>query len=87
MPKVLRRLASLLLIALGLFLLYAAGWVTTEAIWPQVQTSGWSLSDTSMILNREWVGNEIHLLVLGYIVMGAGLVTGGSHLWRGPRKA
>ena len=28
------------------------------------------------------VGNEIYLLVLGYLVMGAGLVTGGVHLWR-----
>ena len=28
------------------------------------------------------VGNEIYLLVLGYLVMGAGLVTEGVHLWR-----
>lgn len=26
---------------------------------------------------------SLFLLVLGYIVMGAGLVTGGLHVWRG----
>lgn len=41
------------------------------------------LTETSMILNREWVGKEIYLLVLGYLVMGVGLVAGGVHLWRG----
>ena len=72
-----RRLFGTVAIALGLYLLYAAFWVFSEVVGSPLKLSGWSVTGTSMILNHEWRGNEIYLLISLYLgVVSAFLASG-----------
>ncbi len=83
---ILRKCVAVLIIAVGLLLLYYACWVVSKGIWPQWRESGWSLSCSSMILNREWRGNELYLVVLLYGVFGLSFAVCGAFVWRRPRS-
>ena len=79
---ILRRLLALVMVSTGLGLLYAGLWVFYTGIWPQWRTSGWSLLDRSMILNRVWQGNQLYLLVLLYAGLGLAASVWGLRVWR-----
>ncbi len=83
---ILRRSLALVMISTGLGLLYAAFWVAYRGIWPQWRDSGWSLSDSNMILNRVWQGNQLYLLLLLYAGLGLGAAACGLRVWRGGRR-
>ncbi len=83
---ILRRFLALVMISTGPGLLYAAFWVAYRSIWPQWRDSGWSLSDSSMILKRVWQGNQLYLLALLYASLGLGAAVWGVRLWRGGRS-
>lgn len=75
------------MILFGLFLLYFAYRVLAEEVWPRFRELSWSVSGSTMILNRVWEGNEIYILVALYAGIGLGLVAGGVFAWKGSRKA
>lgn len=75
-------LIALLLGLAGVALFCFGGWLVVNDVVPQVRASGWSLRETSMILNREWRGNELYLLIAIYGVVGVALVLGGGVIWR-----
>ena len=79
---ILRKCVAVVIIGVGLLLLYYACWVVSKGIWPQWRESGWSLAGSSMILNREWRGNELYLLVLLYCVLGFAATTCGLFVWK-----
>ncbi len=79
---ILRKCVAVVITAVGLLLLYSACWVVSKGIWPQWRESGWSLSGSSMILNREWRGNELYLVVLLYGVFGLSATAFGVFIWR-----
>ncbi len=79
---ILRKCVAVVTTAVGLLLLYYACWVVSKGIWPQWRESGWSLSGSSMILNREWRGNELYLVVLLYGVFGLSATAFGVFIWR-----
>jgi len=54
---------------------------------PRFRELSWSVSGSTMILNRVWEGNEIYILVALYAGIGLGLVAGGVFAWKGSRKA
>lgn len=83
---ILRRSLALVMISTGLGLLYAAFWVAYRGIRPQWRDSGWSLSDSNMILNRVWQGNQLYLLLLLYAGLGLGAAAWGRRVWRGGRR-
>ncbi len=74
-----RRIAMILLalvLALGgIALFYFAGWIVSNVIVPQVRQSGLSLEGSNMILNRDWRGNQLYLLVALYLGLGGAPVT------------
>ncbi|MGB5162177.1 MAG: hypothetical protein WBP10_06405 [Thermoanaerobaculia bacterium] len=86
MKLVIQRVLGTVAIAGGLYLFYAAFWVFSTVVWSQSKTWGWSVRGSSMILNHEWRGNEIYLLVLLYLVVGSALVGAGLLGWRGSRR-
>ena len=79
---ILRKCVAVAITAVGLLLLYYACWVVSKGIWPQWRESGWSLSGSSMILDREWRGNELYLVVLLYGVFGLSATAFGVFIWR-----
>ncbi len=79
---ILRKCVAVVITVVGLLLLYYACWVVSKGIWPQWRESGWSLSGSSMILNREWRGNELYLVVLLYGVFGLSATAFGVFIWR-----
>ncbi len=83
---ILRKYLAVAIVAVGLLLMYYACWVVTEGVWPQWRKSGWSLSGNNMILNRQWRGNELYLVVLLYSVVGLSLAACGVFLWRRSRS-
>ena len=83
---ILRKCVAVVIIGVGLLLLYYACWVVSNGIWPQWRESGWSLTGSSMILNREWHGNELYLLVSLYGVLGFAATTGGLFVWKRPLR-
>ena len=81
-----QRLLGTAAIAGGLYLFYAAFWVFSAVVWAQSKTRGWSVRGSSMILNYEWRGNEIYLLILLSLVVGSALVAAGILGWRRSRR-
>ena len=79
-----RILLTALLALVGGALLYFAGWIVWADILPQVRSSGLSLERSNMILNRDWRGNQLYLLVGLYLLAGGGLLAGARKLWRRP---
>ncbi len=86
MKLVTQRVLGTVAIAGGLYLFYAALWVFSAVVWSQAKTSGWSVRGSSMILNHEWRGNEIYLLILLYLALGSALVAAGVLGWRVSRR-
>jgi len=86
MNLVLRRVLGTIAIAGGLYLLYAALWVVSAVVGSQLKASGWSIGGSSTILNHQWGGNEIYLLILLYLSVGAALVASDLLAWRRTRR-
>ena len=80
--KPILRIAALACLAAGGLLVYFAGWLVFAEIVPAIADSGWSLQGDNLILNRNWQGNQLYLLVSIYLVAGASLVFGCTRLWR-----
>ena len=81
---IVRKCIAVAIISAGLLLLYYACWILSNGIWPQWRESGWSLTGSSTILNREWHGNELYLLVSLYCVIGFAATTCGLFVWKKP---
>ena len=63
MKKLLSRSIALSCLAAGGLLVYFAGWIVFAEIVPAVADTGWSLQGNNMILNRNWRGNQLYILV------------------------
>ena len=58
----------------GLILVYFGTWLIFSEIIPQIIESGWSLQGSNMVLNHDWRGNQLYLLVAIYGGVGVGLM-------------
>ena len=83
MRLLLRRAAAILVFLSGAMFIYFFGLVATSEVAPQIQESGLSLQGSSMILNYEWQGNQLYILLTLYGLIGLGLIWGAVTLWRG----
>lgn len=73
---------ALLLLFVGLLFVYFIYVVITDEILPALDDGSLTVSTSSTILNRVWVGNEIYLLLMIYAGVAAGLITTGCILVR-----
>jgi hypothetical protein len=69
----------------GGVLIYFAVWLVVSEIVPQILATGWSLSGENLILNHNWQGNQLYLLVGIYGAIGGSLLVAGLWLWRRSR--
>ncbi len=83
MKLLLRWAAAVLVFLSGAIFVYFFGFVAACEVAPQIQESGLSLQDSSMILNYEWQGNQLYILLALYGLIGLGLVGSAVTLWRG----
>jgi len=65
----------------GLIFVYFAMQISFDEILPSMSSGTLSVETNSTILNRVWVGNEIYLLVLLYLVVAISLISGGTRLF------
>ena len=86
MKLLLRRTAAILLFLSGAMFIYFFGFVAASEVAPQIQEAGLSLQGSSMILNYEWQGNQLYILLGLYGLIGLGLVWGAVTLWRGKQS-
>ena len=47
-------------------------YIARSEVWPAIQKGTLDVETSSMVLNVLWEGNEIYLLLLGYLLMAAG---------------
>lgn len=76
------KLLALLLAAAGTAFLGFGVWILSVGVAPQVLDSGWALSGDNLILNRNWQGNQLYLLVFLYFGFGLLLMAGSVLFWR-----
>jgi hypothetical protein len=72
--SVLKKLCAAVLVVAGLVLVYFSSWLTFSEIVPQVIDSGWSLKGSNLILNHDWRGNQLYVLVFFYAAAGFALI-------------
>jgi len=82
MRTLIRRILAVPLVLAGGALLYFGGWLVAAGVLPQVRETGWSLRETNLILNREWVGNELYALIAIYWIVGVAFLFAAYVLWR-----
>ncbi len=71
----------MLLAALGGVICYIGGWIMLVDIVPKVMDTGLSLTGDNMILNRNWKGNQLYVLVFLYELLGVALVFVAVRIW------
>ncbi len=80
----LRRLArgagSLALGLLSAFFGFITLYVARTEVWPSIQTGTLDVQTDTMILNILWEGNEIYVLLFGYLLLTAGIAFGAYRL-------
>jgi hypothetical protein len=65
----------------GLVFVYFAMQIAIDEIVPALSSGTLSVETNSTILNRVWVGNEIYLLLLIYLLVAITLISGGTRLF------
>ena len=80
--KFLRVISAIVFWAGGLVFVYFAMQVAFDEILPALGSGTLSVNTSSTILNRVWVGNEIYLLLLIYLLVAISLISGETRLFR-----
>ena len=80
--KFLRITSATVLWTTGLVFIYFAMQIVFDEILPVLSNGTLSVETRSTILNRVWVGNEIYLLLLIYLLVAITLISGGTRLFR-----
>lgn len=70
-------LVGVIALLAGTMLIFFGSWLTWTEIVPGIAATGWSLEGSNLILNHDWKGNQLYLLVMLYHVSGAGLGAAG----------
>lgn len=78
----LRITSAIALWTAGLVFVYFAMQIAFDEILPVLSNGTLSVETSSTILNRVWVGNEIYLLLLIYLLVAITLISGGTGLFR-----
>jgi hypothetical protein len=73
----LKLLFSLILIVIGLLFVFFTWLVFDSEVSPALSSGTLSVKTSTMILNRNWAGNEIYLLLAIYTAVAAGLTAAG----------
>jgi hypothetical protein len=83
---IVRGIFSVLIAALGGMICYLGGWILLIDIVPKVMETGLSLTGDHMILNRNWKGNQLYVLVVLYELLGFALVFVAVRIWPTRKK-
>lgn len=86
MTPIIRGIFSVLIAALGGMICYLGGWIILVDIVPKVMDTGLSLTGDNMILNRNWKGNQLYVLVVLYELLGFALVFVAVRIWPTRKK-
>ncbi len=86
MTAIVRGILSVLIAALGGMICYLGGWILLIDIVPKVMETGLSLTGDHMILNRNWKGNQLYVLVVLYELLGFSLVFVAVRIWPTRKK-
>lgn len=81
-----RMALAIFLIGVGLFLLYSSLGIVRDELLPVMHKGRLTVTTSSTILNRTWQGNEIYLLLLGYIVVAGASLYGGYRMVRASER-
>ncbi len=76
MKRFLYGTAGLAFASLGVFFLGITLYVARSEVWPAIQRGSLNVDTNSMILNILWEGNEIYVLLLGYLLLGTAFAFG-----------
>jgi hypothetical protein len=83
---IVRGILSVLIAALGGMICYLGGCIILIDIVPKVMETGLSLTGDHMILNRNWKGNQLYVLVVLYELLGFSLVFVAVRIWPTRKK-
>lgn len=80
--NIFKLLLALLLFVAGLAFVYFIAFIAGESVMPALQAGTLNLETTSRILNINWVGNEVYIILAIYAAIAAGFFTSGIMLAR-----
>ena len=82
MVRFFRIMSAIMLWVGGLIFIFFAMQIAFSEILPALNSGTFSVATSSTVLNREWVGNEIYLLLLIYLLAAITLVSAGTRMFR-----
>ncbi len=82
LKKVAAGMLGLLLALSSLFFAVIIGYLCSTEIMPAIRNGSLNVETSTMILNRTWAGNEIYLLLAGYLLLAVALGFGAYKMLR-----
>lgn len=67
-------IVSVTLIAAGTFFAVIVAYLTSSEVMPAIKQGSLDVTTSTMILNREWEGNEIYVILTVYTLLACALI-------------
>ncbi len=75
-------IAGIVLVCISVFFAVIVAYLVSTEILPAIREGSLNIETSTMILNILWKGNEIYLLLSGYVVLSAGFAYGAMRIFR-----